>query len=67
MDVDDAPAASKVGDQLWQLGEDLLEEDRDVLDRQAFDRLAVAVRSLGDGLAGPEELQHPAPIQRGHD
>ena len=45
MDVDDASAARQVGDELRQLGERLLEEDRDVLRRQALDGDAVAIRS----------------------
>ena len=48
-----------------RLGERLLEEDRDVLRGQALDGDAVAVRPVADRLAGPEEVDHPAPVERG--
>jgi hypothetical protein len=50
---------------LGERREDLLEEHRDVLPGQALDRLAIAVRAIGDGLARPEELDHASPIHRG--
>jgi RNA polymerase sigma-70 factor (ECF subfamily) len=65
VDVHHAPAPAEVRDELRQRGERLLEEDRDVLGRQALDRDPVAVRALADGLARPEEVDHPSPVERG--
>ena len=65
VDVGDAAAPRQVGDELGQLGERLLEEDRDVLRGQALDRQPVAIRPVADGLAGPEEVDHAAPVERG--
>ena len=45
--------------------ERLLEEDRDVLGGQPLDGDAVAVRAVAHRLAGPEEVGHPAPVERG--
>ena len=65
MDVDDAAAAGQVGDELRQRREGLLEEDRDVLAREALDGGAVAVGAVGDRPAGPEEVGIAAPVHRG--
>ena len=62
--VDDATAAAEVSDELGQLGERLLEEDRDVLGRQALDRHAVSVGPLADRPTRSEELDHAAPVER---
>ena len=67
MDVDDAAAARQVCHELWQLGQHLLEEDGDILNGQPFDRDSVAIGPLGRRLAGPEEVQHAGPVQRGDD
>ena len=42
------PPPRQVGDELRQLGQRLLEEDRDVLDGQPLDRRAIAIRPLRD-------------------
>ena len=65
VDVDGTPSPGQVGNELRQRGKRFLEEDRDVLGRQAFDGDAVAVRPVADRLAGPEEVDHPAPVERG--
>ena len=67
VDVDDPAAARQVGDELGQRGQDLLEEDRDVLAGQPLDGGPVAVRAVADRRAGPEEVGHPAPVHRGDD
>ena len=58
------PPRAEVGDELRQRRERLLEEDRDVLGRQPLDGDPVAVGALADRLAGPEEVGHPAPVER---
>ena len=59
VDVDDAPAARQVGDQLRQRRERLLEEDRDVLGGQPLDGDAVAIRSR-PGSAGRSGRSRPS-------
>ena len=66
VDVDDASAPRQVGDELRQLGQRLLEEDRDVLARSAARwRPGSGPGRSRDRLAGPEEVDHPAPVERG--
>ncbi len=67
MDVEDPTAGAKVGDELGQRGQHLLEEDRDVLDGQPLDGSAVAIGPITAGLARPEEVDHGAPVQARHD
>ena len=56
-DVEDAAAGGQAGGKVRQLGEALLEEDRDVLDRHRLDRAVEPRRPLRDRLAGPEEVR----------
>ena len=56
MDVDDHRAILEVHDELRQRREHLLEEHRDVLDREALDRHAVAVRTAGQRLPAAEHV-----------
>ncbi len=44
--------------QLRQRRQHLLEEDRDVLERQALDGDAVAIGAVRQGSTGPEEVRH---------
>ena len=64
MDVDRTPTGHQLGDQLRDRGQRLLEEHRDVLDRQPLDGDPIAVRSIGHGHAGPHEPEQLAVIQR---
>ena len=66
VDVDDVPAAGKVGDELRQLGEDLLEEHRDVLDGQPLDRHPIPVGPFGDRAArsGRSRASRPSRARR---
>ena len=63
MDIDHVAAMGEVGDELRQPGENLLEEDGNVLDGQAFDRHPIAIGTFGDRATGPEEVEHPVPIE----
>src|SRR4029079_9823377 len=66
-DVQDPRSATERRRQLGQLGKALLEEDRDVLDRDRLDRAMEARWSLLDGPAGPEELGESGIVQARDD
>ena len=66
MDVHDAATVCQVDDELRERGQRLLEEDPDVLRRQAFDGDAVAVRPLADRFArsGRSRASRPSRAKR---
>ena len=66
-DVEHAAAAAQGRRQVRQLRQALLEEHRDVLDRDRLDRPVEARRPLVDRPAGPEELRQPGVVQARHD
>ncbi len=61
------PPAARLGRQLGQRRERLLEEDRDVLGGDRLDRPMEARRPLGDGPPGPEELGQPLVVEAADD
>ena len=66
-DVEDTAAGGQAGGEVGQLGEALLEEDRDVLDRHGLDRAVEPRRTLVDRLAGPEEVRQRGVVEARDD
>ena len=67
MEVDHARAAGQLDHEVRHRGEDLGEEDGDVLAGQPFDRGPVAVRPRADGFSRPEHLGHPVVVEARDD
>ena len=63
MDVDDHRAVLEVDHELRQRRQRLLEEHRDVLDRQALDRHPVAVRARGQRAAAAEGVREAREVE----
>ena len=60
------PPRDRLGDELRQRGQRLLEEDRDVLDASGARSTAGSGRVASrTGTPRPEEVEHPGPVERG--